>query len=74
MQHLDLDDAEASALVTLLAHTIADDRYPLSPRVRARKAILNKLRPEPVGEPLPPAPRLYGPPRATASSGCRRGS
>jgi hypothetical protein len=66
MQHLDLDDAEATALVVLLTRTITDDRYPPSPRVRTLKAILAKLRPEPVREPLPP-PKVYAPPRAAHS-------
>jgi hypothetical protein len=61
MQHLDLDDGQTAALVTLLTRTIADDRYPLSPRVRASKDILAKLRPEPVREPLRP-PKVYAPP------------
>jgi len=64
MQHLDLSAEEAAALVALLTRTITDDRYPLSPRVRTLKAILAKLRPEPVREPLPP-PKVYAPPRAT---------
>jgi len=42
----------------LLTRTIADDRYPLSQRILALKAILAKLRPEPVREPLPP-PKVY---------------
>jgi len=72
MQHLDLSDEEAAALVALLTRTITDDRYPLSPRVRTLKAILAKLRPEPVREPLPP-PKVYAPPRATAARRRRRG-
>ena len=43
MQHLDLSDEEAAALVGLLTRTIAEDRYPPSPRVRALKSILAKL-------------------------------
>jgi hypothetical protein len=70
MQHLDLSDDEAAALVALLTRTIDGDRYPLSPRVRALKAILAKLGPEPVREPLPP-PKVYAPPRATTAR--RRG-
>jgi hypothetical protein len=31
MQHFDLSEDEAAALVPLLTRTIADDRYPLSP-------------------------------------------
>jgi hypothetical protein len=63
MKHLDLDDEEATALVALLTRTISDDRYPLSPRVRTLKAILAKVRPEPVREALP-VPKVYAPPRA----------
>jgi hypothetical protein len=34
MQHLDLTDEEATALVVLLTRIIADDRYPLSPQAQ----------------------------------------
>jgi hypothetical protein len=57
---------------TLLRRTIDDDRYPLSPRIRTLKAILGKIRPEPVREPLPPL-RHYEPPRATATRRRRSG-
>ena len=63
MQHPELSDEEATALVALLTRTISDDRYPLSPRVRTLKAILAKVRPEPVREALP-VPKVYAPPRA----------
>jgi len=66
MQHLDLTEEEAAALVSLLARTIADDCFPLSPRFRTLKAILAQLRPEPVREPLPPA-KVYAPPKATSA-------
>jgi hypothetical protein len=62
---LDLTEEETDALAQLLSRTIDDDRYPLSPRVQTLKAILAKIRPEPVREPLPP-PKVYAPPRATA--------
>jgi hypothetical protein len=74
MQHLDLTEDEAAALFALLTRTVESDRYPLSPRIRTLKAILGKLRPEPMGEPSAAAPRLYGPPRPMASSRQRRGS
>ena len=45
---LDLSDEETTALLRLLSTTIDDDRYPLSPRVQTLRAILAKLRPEPV--------------------------
>jgi hypothetical protein len=60
MPHLDLSDDEAAALVT---RTIADDRYPLSPRVGTLKTILGELRPERLREPLP-QPKVYAPLRA----------
>jgi hypothetical protein len=71
MKHLDLEDEEAAALVALLTRTIADDRYPLSPRVRALKDTLAKLTPELVRQPLP-APKVYAPSRAVAARRGRR--
>jgi hypothetical protein len=41
----DLSDDEKRALIELLTHTIEDDLYPLSPRIRTPKAILAKLEP-----------------------------
>jgi hypothetical protein len=61
---LDLSDTELAALVRLLKHTLDNDRYPLSPRLRPLKSILAKIQPPPVREP-PPPPKLYAPPRAT---------
>jgi hypothetical protein len=58
-----LSEDEKVALIELLTRTIAEDRYPLSHRIRTLRAILVKLRPEPAREPLPP-PKLYAPPRA----------
>ena len=63
--NLDLTDDETAALVRLLKSTIDAERYPLSPRIQTLKAILDKIRPEPVSEPLPPR-KHYEPPRATA--------
>ena len=40
---LDLTDQEAAALLSLLDRVIADDRYPLSPRIRLLRAIRAKL-------------------------------
>jgi hypothetical protein len=59
---LELTDEQAAALIRELDRIINDDRYPLSPRIVTLKAILNKLRPEPIREPLPP-PKHYEPPR-----------
>jgi hypothetical protein len=61
---LDLTDEETDALARLLSRTIDDDRYPLSPRIQTLKAVLDKIRPEPEREPLPPR-KVYAPPRAT---------
>jgi hypothetical protein len=72
MQHLDLTDEEAAALIKELHHIIERDRYPFSERIRTLKVILDKLRPKPDREPLP-APKVYAPPRATAARRRRRG-
>jgi hypothetical protein len=37
-----------------MSRIIDNDRYPLSPRIRALKEIRAKLRPDAVREPLPP--------------------
>jgi hypothetical protein len=72
MQHLDLSDEEAAALIKELANITGNDRYPFSPRIQTLRAILTKLRTEPVREPLPP-PKVYAPPRATAIRRQRNG-
>jgi hypothetical protein len=63
---LDLTADEAFALAQLLRRTIDDDPYPLSPRLAPLKAVLAKLRPEPVREPLLVA-KVYAPLGATAA-------
>jgi hypothetical protein len=65
MQHLDLTDEEAAALIKEFADITGNDRYPFSPRNQTLRAILAK-RPEPAREPAPP-PQVYAPPRATAT-------
>jgi hypothetical protein len=72
MQHLDPTDEEAAALIKELADITGNDRYPFSPRIQTVRAILGKLKPEPVREPLPPA-KVYAPPRATAARRRQRG-
>jgi hypothetical protein len=62
MQHLDLTDEEAAALIKELADITGNDRYPFSARIQTLRAILAKLRPEPVREPAP-TPKVYAPPR-----------
>jgi hypothetical protein len=66
VMHLDLTDEEAAALTQELHDIVENDRYPFSPRIRTLRAILAKLRPEPVREPLPPL-KVYAPPRAVLS-------
>jgi hypothetical protein len=50
--HLDLTDDETAALIRELHDIVENDRYPFSPRIPTPRAILAKLRPEPVREPL----------------------
>jgi hypothetical protein len=64
--HLELSDEEAAALTRELAEITGNDRYRFSERIRTLKAILSKLKPGPVSEPLPP-PKVYVPPRAAAA-------
>jgi hypothetical protein len=64
--NLDLTDEETAALLRELDGLIDGDRYFLSPRIKTLRALRAKIRPEPVREPLPPPPKQYGPPRATA--------
>jgi hypothetical protein len=70
--NLDLSDEESAALIRELADITGNDRYPFSPRIRTLTAILMKLRPERVREPLPP-PKRYAPPRTAAARRQRRG-
>jgi hypothetical protein len=60
--NLELTDEEGAALANEL-DAVRNDRYPLSPRIQTLRAVLAKLRPEPVREPLP-EPKRYEPPRA----------
>jgi len=61
--NLDLTDEEAAALIRELRGITDNDRYQFSERIRTLKAILAKLRPEPIREPLPPL-KHDEPPRA----------
>jgi hypothetical protein len=61
--NLDLSDAEAAALVTLLKRAIADDHFPLSRRVRTLQGILDRLEPPQARPAVAPEPRVYEPPR-----------
>ena len=69
----ELDEEELLELRLLLRHTIAADPFPLSPRVRRLRAILDKLDPPP-GRPEPfPAPKPAGEPSLLLSRKKRRG-
>jgi hypothetical protein len=62
---LDLTDEEAAALLSLLNRVIADDRYPLSPRIRLLRGIRMKLPGVPPEPPpaRPPTPEERNPSR-----------
>jgi hypothetical protein len=62
MPHLDLSADEAAPLIKELHETVGNDRYPFSDRTHMRKAILARLRPEPVRSAASPEPRVYEPP------------
>jgi hypothetical protein len=64
---LDLTDHEVALLLKELNGLIDGDRYFLSDRIKTLKAIRAKIRPEPAREPLPPPPKRYAPPRASAA-------
>jgi hypothetical protein len=71
--NLDLTDDEAAALLRELDGIIDGVRYFLSERIKTLKAIRAKIRPEPARDPLPPPPKQYAPPRATAKQRRREG-
>ena len=70
----DLNEEEFLELRVLLRHTIASDSYPMSPRLRRLRAILDKLDP-PASRPEPhPASKPAGEPSLllTRKKGKRR--
>ena len=67
-----LTQDEKTALAALLKRTIADDRYPLSPRIGVLRGILAKLEPpRPAPAPLPPQKAYDRPRHTTKQRGAR---
>jgi hypothetical protein len=60
--HFELTDEEIAAFTQELHVIVERDCYPFSPRIHTLRAILAKLTPEPVREPLP-LRKHYEPPR-----------
>jgi hypothetical protein len=58
----DFTDTDKATLTELLKQTIAADPFPLSPRVRQLRAILEKLEPSPARPQPYPAPKPAGEP------------
>ena len=55
MSRLDLTDDERDELLRALRGIVDNDRFPLSPRIRRLRQILDKLEPPaPAAEPYPP--------------------
>ena len=51
----DLSSQDCAAIAALLREVIAADRFPMSPRIKRMRAILNKFDPPaPKPEPFPP--------------------
>jgi hypothetical protein len=71
--NLELTDEETAALLRELDALIDGDRYFMSQRIKTLREIRAKIRPERVREPLPPPPKQYAPPRATAKQKRRAG-
>ena len=69
---LDLDDSERAALVALLTAEIETTRWPMAPRTKALRAILDKLEP-PTSRPEPfPALKPVGEPSMLLAKKKRR--
>jgi hypothetical protein len=61
---------KSAFLVTMFLAAVDGDRYFMSQRIRTLKEIRAKIRPERERPPLPPPPKQYAPPRATAAKRC----
>ena len=60
--NLHLTDEQTELLLTALDRLIDNDRYPLSPRVKALREIRALLKRYPERSPMPPPPKAYEPP------------
>ena len=69
---LELSDEQKLALVALLTRSIANDRYPSSPRVRTLRDILSKLDPKPPAQPSL-APKAHALPEETRTRSLHQG-
>ncbi len=69
---LDLSDAEHAVLIALLKVTLGADRFPLPPRVRVFKRVLDKLEPPAPDPERLPAPKPLGEPGAGPQKKRRR--
>ena len=75
---LNLTDGQLALLLTELDRLIENDRYPLSPRIRALREIRAMLRPYPERPPPSPRQKTYEPPsrgqyRRRLSIGAQKG-
>jgi len=71
MPTIDLNDDELAALVAGMRRLLADDKYPLAPRLRPLRAALAKL--DPVAEPIVVGrPPLRSIPKAARPRAIRR--
>ena len=60
--NLELSEEEEAALTNLLKRAIADDHFPLSPRVQTLQGILDRLEPRQARPAASPEPRVDAPP------------
>jgi hypothetical protein len=59
--NLELSEEEEAALTNLLKRAIADDHFPLSPRVQTLQGILDRLEPRQARPVASPEPRVDAP-------------
>jgi len=72
MPRFDLTDEERTAVVAALRKLIADDKFPLAPRLKPLKSALAKMAPQPPRKPLPPPPQPGDAPRYGKGGSAKR--